>query len=121
MNTTATIDHLSTEALEAAEANSPLPGAYTHPRQAHELLRLDTVERRRRALAEAHTLANLMGGILSQRLYEAATTLLANISRGQEFMELYGERTAREYREREAALREATGNPAAIYYPSARR
>ena len=89
----------------------------THPAQAHELLQVDTVARRRRVLAEAHTLSNLIGGVLSGCLCNARQSLARLITEGREADEMYGERTAREYREREADLRAVTGNPAAIYYP----
>ncbi len=81
------------------------------------LLRLDTPERRVRAKGEGETLTNLIGGITSHNVNMAVDTLLRQIAAGEEDKELYGERTAREYREREANLRKATGNPAAIYYP----
>lgn len=92
-------------------------GILTHPRTARELLRLDTPARRRRAADEAHTLGNLLGGVPSTRTAQAVTALLSNIENGREEAELSGERTAREYREREAELRQASGNPTAIYYP----
>lgn len=94
-------------------------GVLTHSRQAAVLLRLPE-QYRRRADAEAHTLSNLIGGIHSGNLSNAANAILANIAAGNPDAELYGERTAREYREREADLRKASGNPAAIYYPPTR-
>lgn len=109
-------DRYTTEALKADVAAGGY-GIQMHPAQAQELLRLDTVERRQRAVAEAHTLQNLMGGIMSGNLFNAVRDLQRNIDAGHEEQELYGERTAREYREREKALREARNNPAAIYYP----
>lgn len=93
----------------------------THPAQAHELLQVDTVARRGRVLDEAHTLGNLIGGVLSGNLCSARQSLARLIAEGRETDEMYGERTAREYREREAELRAATGNPAAIYVPPAWR
>ena len=90
----------STEALEADVAKGGY-GVSTHPRQARQLLRLDTIERRRRAKFEAMTRQNLMGGILSDNLFYAVSDLLAMIAAGREAEEMYGERTAREYRERE--------------------
>jgi hypothetical protein len=82
------------------------------------LLLLDTPERRWRAEGEAHTLLNLgVAGRYSHGVHLAANALLHLIAAGREDDELYGERTARIYREREAELRRTTGNPAAIYYP----
>jgi hypothetical protein len=74
---------------------------------ARHLLRLDTPERRLRAQQEGNTLTNLMGGRPSDRVYEAVTALLQNIANGTEDEELYGERIARQEREREQAFREA--------------
>ena len=102
----------STEALEADVAAGGY-GVTTHPRQARELLRLDTIERRRRAYFEAGTRQNLMGGILSDNLYYAVNDLMAAIGAGREDQELYGERTARRYREADQAHREAALTAAA--------
>lgn len=104
------------DAMLQADVAEGRYGVHTHPAQARELLRLDTVERRRRAAAEAHTLGNLMGGVPSGNFHNAVNDLLRRIERGEESQELYGERTAREYREREAELRKVT--PGAIYYPN---
>lgn len=90
-------------------------GILNHPEQARQLLKLDTPERRKRAYYEGSTRQNLIGGILSGTIYHAVIELLQNIANGEEEKELYGERTAREYREREAELRKTI--PGAIYYP----
>lgn len=82
------------------------------------LRKLDTKEQRERAVAEAHTLSNIRGGIHSSNVYSAVSEMLRNIAAGNESKELYGERFAREAREAEKALRERTGNPNAIYYPA---
>lgn len=66
------------------------------------LLKLDTPERRLRAVSEAHTLSNLIGYRHSEAVYAAVTELQRNISEDKESKELYGERTARQYREAEA-------------------
>lgn len=110
----------TTPMLEADLAEGSY-GILTHSTQARELLKLDTEARRQRVWDEAHTLSNLIGGVLSQHLYSAADSLLRNIAEGRESDELYGERTARQYREREQELRQITGNPSAIYYPPGMR
>ena len=92
-------------------------GVCTHPAQAYELLKLDDPHLRRRAHDEAHTLQNIMGGILSGAIYNAVSSIKRNIDRGQPDAELYGERFAREAREREAELRAVTGDPTAIHNP----
>jgi hypothetical protein len=69
------------------------------------LLELDTVERRMRAVSEAHTLSNLLGFRHSQAVREAVNNLQDLIEAGREDQELYGERTAREYREAEKLRR----------------
>ena len=87
----------TTEALEATLED----WGGIHPRQAIHLLKLDTVERRQRAYAEAMTQQNLFGDILSACLSRAVHALLESIANNTEQQELYGERTAREYREAE--------------------
>jgi hypothetical protein len=94
----------STEMLEADVENGDL-GVMTHPRQAAELLRLDTVERRVRADAEAHTRGNLQGGTHAQNLRSAVTMLLSLIEAGRENEEMPSARTARFAREAEQAAR----------------
>lgn len=93
-------------------------GVQTHPNQAAELLKLPTEALRRRAMAEAQTRVNLQGGVLSGVLFSVVDDLLAAVAADRDGEELYGERTARVYREREAALRASTGDRSAIYYPS---
>lgn len=109
------------DAMLKADVEKGGTGVCTHSRQAEELLKLDTEARRWRAMDEAHTRQNLLGGVLSQALWSARSELMANIAKGEEDKELYGERTAREYRESEQRLREATGNPNAIFIPAAMR
>ena len=65
------------------------------------LLKLDTPERRLRAVQEAHTLSNLVGYRHSEAVYAAVTELQRNISNNKEDQPLYGEATARKYREAE--------------------
>jgi len=69
------------------------------------LLKLDTPERRLRAVGEAHTLTNLLGFRYSEAVYNAVKELQKNIANGEEDKELYGQGMARRYREREAARR----------------
>ena len=91
-------------------------GAGIHPAQARELIQVP-FEYRKRVVAEAHTLCNVRGGIMSGNLYYARAELQRNIDAGEPERELYGENFARVAREREAELRRITGNPAAIYNP----
>lgn len=104
----------STEMLQA-DIEEGGYGIMTHPRQAEQLLRLDTVERRVRAEGEAHTRGNLQGGLHSQNLHRSVNELLVQIQAGTEGHEMYAERVARQAREREAELRKT--HPGAIYYP----
>lgn len=69
------------------------------------LLKLDTPERRLRAVQEAHTLSNLLGFRYSEAVYNAVKELQKNIANGEEDKELYGERTARKYRQAEQERR----------------
>lgn len=69
------------------------------------LRELDTPEQRRRAVSEGYTLSNLLGYRHSQAVREAVNNLQDLIEAGREDQELYGERTAREYREMEKARR----------------
>lgn len=87
-----------------------------HPAQAKELIKVP-FEYRRRVIAEAHTLCNVVGGIMSGAIYSARTELQRNIDAGEPERELYGENFARVAREREAELRRISGNPNAIYDP----
>lgn len=91
-------------------------GIGIHPAQAKELIQVP-FEYRRRVVAEAHTLCNVIGGIMSGSLYHARIALQRNIDAGEPERELYGEKFARIAREKEAELRRVTGNPAAIYNP----
>lgn len=110
----------STEMLQADVTFGGF-GVMTHSRQAAELLKLDTVERRKRAYGEAHTRQNLWGGVLSNQLYGAVRDLLKMIEEGREHEEMQAAGIARRAREEEKRLREVTGNPNAIYYPSEMR
>jgi hypothetical protein len=69
------------------------------------LLKLDTVERRLRAVGEAHTLMNLLGFRYSEAVYNAVSDLSKNIAAGQEDKALYGEAIAKRYRDEENARR----------------
>lgn len=96
-----TMDKYTTEALEAAKT-----GASAGDRNAAPyLLRLDTVEQRKRAVGEAHTLINLLGFRYSDAVYNAVSDLRKNIAAGQEDKPLYGEATAKRYRDAEAERR----------------
>lgn len=106
------------DAMLRADIEAGGYGIRTHPRVAEPLLRLDTVERRVRAVNEAHTLGNVVGGVPSANIRSAVDSLLALIARGAENEELYGERFARVAREQEADLRASSGDSAAIYYPT---
>lgn len=108
------MNRYSTESLQA-DIDHGGYGITTHPRQARELLKLDTPERRQRAMSEAQTRQNIRGGVLSSCLFAAVADLLANIAADEEARELYGERVARTAREREAELRKT--QPGAIYTP----
>jgi hypothetical protein len=89
------------------------------PRKAAPYLRkLDTVERRQRAVSEAYTLCNIRRTIFSHAVADAVSNMLRNIADGNESAELYGEKFARQARETEKFYREQTGNPNLIYYPS---
>jgi hypothetical protein len=69
------------------------------------LLKLDTPEQRLRAVQEAHTLSNLLGFRYSEAVYNAVKDLQKNIANGEEDKELYGQATARKYREAEEERR----------------
>jgi hypothetical protein len=84
---------------------------------ARYLRKLDTVERRQRAVFEAHTLGNVVGGRFSGNVHNAVTELLRNIESGTEDQPLYGEKFAHDAREAEKELRRVTGNPNAIHNP----
>lgn len=97
-------DRYTTERLLADQENG-CPGDRN---AAPYLLKLDTPERRLRAVQEAHTLTNLIGYRYSEAVYNASSSLLKLIAEGKEDEELYGEKTARRYRETEAEYRKAT-------------
>lgn len=104
-------------ALEAdiAAGGYGRPGGI-HPRQAKELIEVPA-EHRERVYWEAGTLGNIRGGVLSGNIFYARTELMRNLEAGEPERELYGERFAREARERETELRKITGDPGAIYNP----
>lgn len=110
----------STEMLEA-DVEEGGYGVLTHPRQATELLRLNTVAHRQRAEAEAHTRGNLQGGLHSGNLRWAVNDLLDMIAKNHEGMEMWAESAARRHRESENALRVATGQRVILYPPEMRR
>jgi hypothetical protein len=66
------------------------------------LLKLETPEQRLRAVSEAHTLTNLLGFRYSEAVSNAVSALQRNIEAGEEDKPLYGEATARKFREAEA-------------------
>jgi hypothetical protein len=71
-----------------------------YQRAASYLAKLDTVERRDRAVSEAYTLMNIVPGTrFSGGVYDAASALLRLIAKGEEAGELYGEKVARTSRE----------------------
>lgn len=105
------------EALQASidgDRNSGAP--FIHANSLRELLKAPEMYRAR-ILAEAYTLNNVLGGILSGNVYAARRELQRNNDAGEPERELYGENFARVAREREAELRRITGNSAAIYNP----
>lgn len=95
--------HLSDEGLQASidAGGYGAPGGF-HPRQANVLLTVPA-EYRDRVYWEAGTRQNLMGGILSDQMHYAAQDMNRLIAAGAPDVEMYGERTAREHRERERA------------------
>ena len=110
----------STEMLQA-DVEEGQYGVMTHSRQARELLRLDTVDRRKRADAEAGTRQNLRGGIHSDNLRDAVSDLLRMIEEGREDEEMWAEGAARRHREAEAEMRRVTGRQVILYPPEMRR
>jgi gamma-glutamyl-gamma-aminobutyrate hydrolase PuuD len=91
-------DNYSDEKIEAMKT-SIWPGERN---SAPYLAQLDTPERRLRAIQEAHTLTNLIGMIHSQAVYHAVSNLKKLIENGNEDKPLYGEATAKKFREAEA-------------------
>lgn len=90
----------STEALEAVKSSTAIMS--TGDRNAAPyLLKLETAEQRKRAVADAHTRMNLMGFRYSEAVYHSVSDLLRNIEAGQEDKPLYGEATAKKYRDAE--------------------
>ena len=92
------MDKYTTEALEDAAKNSIWPGDRN---AAPYLLKLDTPEQRRRAVADAHTRMNLLGFRYSEAVWHSVEDLIWNIKSGQEDKPLYGEATAKKYRDAE--------------------
>ena len=100
-----TMDDYTNEALEAAKASTGMNAGARNA--APYLLKLDTVEQRRRAVGEAHTRMNLLGFRYSEAVYHAVSELLRNIAAGDEAKPLYGEATAKRYRDNENEWRKA--------------
>lgn len=69
------------------------------------LLKLDTVEQRRRAVGDAHTRMNLLGFRYSEAVWHSVSDLRKNIAAGEEDKPLYGEATAKKYRDAEEERR----------------
>lgn len=95
-----TMDKYTDEALEAA-IHSTSPMGAGDRNAAPYLLKLDTVEQRKRAVADAHTRMNLLGFRYSEAVYHSVSDLLRNIAAGEEDKPLYGEATAKAYRDAE--------------------
>jgi hypothetical protein len=98
------MDKYTTEALEAAKNNTGSMSVGDR-NAAPYLLKLDTVAQRIRAVGDAHTRMNLMGFRYSEAVYHSVTDLLRNIAAGEEDKPLYGEATAKRYRDAEAERR----------------
>ena len=99
---------LSDEGLAESIAAGDLgTSGSVHPRQARVLLTLPTVAHRERALAEAGTRQNLMGGRFSDVLHYVALDLNRMIAAGTEDDEMYGAGVARKAREADRAARDA--------------
>lgn len=113
-------EKFETETLQADIAKGGY-GISTHPRQATELLKLDTVQRRIRAYNEASTLQNLSGGTLGGNLYSAVVALKRMISAGRENEEMYAERANRVNIEKERAIKERTGRTVIVFPPEMKR
>lgn len=94
------INDYTNEGLEAAKAST---GSMNNGARnaAPYLLQLDTVEQRKRAVADAMTRMNLMGFRYSEAVWHSVTDLKRNIEAGQEDKPLYGEATAKKYRDAE--------------------
>ncbi len=91
-------DLLSTAQLEADAALDPLVDVgrwWTYPNVARQLLALDTVERRVRAVEEAHIRVSLMGGTCGMALLNVVPQLLCMIAEGHENGQMWGEETTR--------------------------
>lgn len=97
MNDAATQTELySDEWLTEAEAGKHGKG---YRNAASYLAKLDTIERRNRAIGEAYTLMNVVGSRFSDGVYDAVSAILHLIAKDEENSELYGEKTARIARE----------------------
>lgn len=111
---TTTDNYMSTESLTADLNHTGAPGPAN---QARHLLRLDTPARRARASREGYTLGNLRpGGRPSDDTGQAVDALLRMIAAGVEDEEMTGERTARIYREKDNARRDAERESAIAYW-----
>jgi hypothetical protein len=90
----------STEALEAVKASTGVMSTADR-NAAPYLLKLETEDQRKRAVADAHTRMNLMGFRYSEAVWHSVSDLLRNIEAGDEAKPLYGEATAKKYRDAE--------------------
>lgn len=100
-------ERYSTERLQETidRGNHSFPGPAN---RARHLLLLDTPARRKRADWEGHALTNILGGRPSDNVHTAVLDLQRLIASGrEEDGELYGERVARQDRERQQAVRDA--------------
>jgi hypothetical protein len=98
------LERYSTENLEAVIAKNDrfAPGPKN---RAVELLKLDTPARRARAESEGDIITNLEGGVPSQGVACAVSSLLKLIEEGREDEELRGEETNRRFLEGERRKR----------------
>lgn len=99
-NTSRHLDYLAGYTDEALRAKSAQTGGFGRAAR-YLLAELDTPERRARADGEGHTLSNLIGGRYADRVWEATQALRNMIAEGREDDEMYGERAARQDRERQ--------------------
>lgn len=98
---------MTDEGLQASiDAGQVVSPAGFHPRQAAALKRVP-FEHRERVYNEGGTRQNMRGGILSDNVWEAASDMLGMIANGNADAEMYGEKAARQDRERQVAESEA--------------
>lgn len=105
-------EYLARYTDEALTAKAAQQGGFA--RAAGYLLeRLDTPERRARADSEGWTLNNIRGGRYADMVWDACNDLRRMIEQGREDGEMFGERFARQDRERQQIEREARLHAAA--------